>query len=317
MKTSGCIHDGWLVLKQTNKKVFETEFLYFLLSSPYVFQQFNYLAAGSTVRNLNIALVSSVEVPTPPLPEQKRIVAILDEAFKSIAKAKESAEKNLKNAKELFESYLQSVFENLREDCPSEKLGHLCTFVRGPFGGSLKKSYFKPTGFAVYEQQHAINDQFENIRYFIDETKFKEMKRFELKEGDLIMSCSGTMGKIAIVPKNIPRGIINQALLKLTPHDQLEINFLKIWMESQDFQNQLSKFSKGAAIKNVASVKSLKDINAPIPNLKKQREIFKKIEVFNIKTKKLESIYNQKLTDLEELKQSILHKVFKGELSEV
>jgi len=74
MKTTGCIHDGWLVLKQENKKVLNTDFLYFLLSSPFVFKQFNYLAAGSTVRNLNIYLVSSVEVPLPPLPEQKRIV---------------------------------------------------------------------------------------------------------------------------------------------------------------------------------------------------------------------------------------------------
>ncbi|TSA40802.1 MAG: restriction endonuclease subunit M, partial [Methylococcaceae bacterium] len=111
MKTTGCIHDGWLVLKQNGKKIFETEFLYYLLSSPFVFQQFNSKAAGSTVRNLNIALVSSVDVPLPPLPEQQRIVAILDEAFAAIAQAKANAEQNLKNAKELFESYLQSVFE--------------------------------------------------------------------------------------------------------------------------------------------------------------------------------------------------------------
>jgi type I restriction enzyme S subunit len=76
-----------------------------------VFQQFNSKAAGSTVRNLNIALVSSVDVPIPPLSEQQRIVAILDEAFAAIAKAKANAEQNLKNAKELFENYLQSVFD--------------------------------------------------------------------------------------------------------------------------------------------------------------------------------------------------------------
>jgi type I restriction enzyme S subunit len=81
MKITGCIHDGWLVLKQNGKKIFETEFLYYLLSSPFVFHQFNSKAAGSTVRNLNIALVSSVDVPIPPLHEQQRIVAILDEAF--------------------------------------------------------------------------------------------------------------------------------------------------------------------------------------------------------------------------------------------
>lgn len=125
MKTTGCIHDGWLVLKQNGKKIFETEFLYYLLSSPFVFQQFNSKAAGSTVRNLNISLVSSVDVPIPPLQEQQRIVAILDEAFTAIAKAKANAEQNLKNAKELFESYLNTV------DAEKTSLGDLVEIKTG------------------------------------------------------------------------------------------------------------------------------------------------------------------------------------------
>ena len=79
----------------------------------------------------------------------------------------------------------------------TKRFSDVCTFVRGPFGGSLKKNIFKEEGYAVYEQQHAIYDQFENIRYFVDQAKFSEMSRFELFPGDLIMSCSGTMGKIA------------------------------------------------------------------------------------------------------------------------
>jgi len=74
MKIKGCIHDGWLVLKDKNAGVMNKDFLYHLLCSPYIFEQFDKLAAGSTVRNLNIGLVSSVEIPIPPLPEQKRIV---------------------------------------------------------------------------------------------------------------------------------------------------------------------------------------------------------------------------------------------------
>lgn len=154
-----------------------------------------------------------------------------------------------------------------------KKLGEICKFVRGPFGGSLKKNIFKEKGYAVYEQQHAIYDQFNKIRYFIDENKFNEMKRFELKSGDLIMSCSGTMGKIAIVPENINRGIINQALLKLTPSNYLNIEYLKYWMTSNDFQKSLSKYTVGAAIKNVASVKILKQIEIPLPPLPEQKRI--------------------------------------------
>ena len=154
-----------------------------------------------------------------------------------------------------------------------KKLGEICDFVRGPFGGSLKKNIFKPNGYAVYEQQHAIYDQFEEIRYFIDENKFNEMRRFELNPGDLIMSCSGTMGKIAIVPENIRKGIINQALLKLSPSKKVLNSFLKLWMQSESFQDSLKKYSGGAAIQNVASVAVLKDIEIPLPSLPEQKRI--------------------------------------------
>ena len=161
----------------------------------------------------------------------------------------------------------------MKPEWESRTLGDICEFVRGPFGGSLKKSIFKSEGFAVYEQQHAINNQFNSIRYFIDENKFSEMQRFELCPGDLIMSCSGTMGKVAIVPETIQRGIINQALLKLTPSEELSVEFLRLWMLSPLFQEQLGKRSKGVAIKNVASVKVLKEISIDLPLLPVQKRI--------------------------------------------
>lgn len=156
---------------------------------------------------------------------------------------------------------------------PLKKLGEVCGFVRGPFGGSLKKSCFKLEGNAVYEQQHAIYDQFNKIRYFIDDDKFQEMKRFELLPGNLIMSCSGTMGKVAIVPRNIKKGIINQALLKLSPTNKLDVEYLKYWMTSNGFQESLAKHTVGAAIKNVASVKILKEIEIPCPEISEQEQI--------------------------------------------
>jgi type I restriction enzyme S subunit len=152
-------------------------------------------------------------------------------------------------------------------------LGEVCHFVRGPFGGSLKKSMFVESGIAVYEQQHAIYNQFDDIRYFIDDAKFEEMKRFELQPNDLIMSCSGTMGKVAIVPDNIQKGIINQALLKLTPSKAISSNFLSYWMTSPNFQNSLNEQSGGAAIQNVASVSILKEIKIKLPPPPEQKRL--------------------------------------------
>lgn len=192
----------------------------------------------------------------------------------------------------------------------TKKLGEICNFVRGPFGGSLKKSIFKKDGYAVYEQQHAIYDQFNNIRYFIDEEKFNEMKRFELKSGDLIMSCSGTMGKIAIVPENIKKGIINQALLKLSTSKEISNVFLKLWMQSDNFQDSLKKYSQGAAIQNVASVKILKDIDIQLPPFPEQQRIVKILDEAFEKIEKAKTNTKKNLANSKELFESYLDNIF-------
>lgn len=197
-----------------------------------------------------------------------------------------------------------------------KKLVDVCGFVRGPFGGSLKKNIFKADGYAVYEQQHAIYDQFEDIRYFIDENKFNEMKRFELNSGDLIMSCSGTMGKIAIVPENIKKGIINQALLKLTPSPKkISTVFLKLWMQSESFQVSLKEYSGGAAIQNVASVAILKQIEIPLPPLPEQQHIVEILDEAFAAIAKAKANAEQNLKNAKELFESYLQGVFenKGE----
>jgi len=271
------------------------------------------LQYGSATNFIKIGNFQNYDVSYPTLPEQQRIVAILDEAFAAIAKAKANALQNLKNVKELFESYLQGVFEN--GNWERKKWGDLCEFVRGPFGGSLKKNIFKEDGYVVYEQKHAIHDHFNQLRYFIDEDKFNEMKRFELFPGDIIMSCSGvTLGRVAIVPDGIKRGIINQALLKLTPKKNVSVNFIKHWLRSSIFQKIIFDFAGGAAIPNVPSAKILKDILIPFPSLKEQEKIVNEIEMVLNETKRLEIIYQQKINDLEELKKSVLQKAFSGEL---
>lgn len=193
-----------------------------------------------------------------------------------------------------------------------KKLGDVCHFVRGPFGGSLKKSCFKDEGNAVYEQQHAIYNQFSEIRYYVDDNKFEEMKRFELLTGDLIMSCSGTMGKVAIVPENIKIGIINQALLKLTTSTQLDVEYLRYWMISDDFQDSLAKHTVGAAIKNVASVKVLKQIEIPLPPLPEQQRIVAILDKAFTSIATAKENAEQNLLNAKELFESYLQNVFEN-----
>lgn len=290
-------------------------FAYYQALSPQFKRQLQSMASGTTVPIVNKSKFNTLKFHYPPRPEQKRIVAILDEAFEGIDKAIANTEQNLANLNELTEDHLNSVFASKRKGWRETELGNVCKFVRGPFGGSLKKSMFEPKGYAVYEQQHAIYDQFQDIRYFISAEKFEEMRRFELATGDLIMSCSGTMGKTAIVPANFKQGIINQALLKLTPAKELNVEFLKLWMESSSFLLQLGGLTKGAAIKNVASVKTLKEIRISYPDRTLQTQVVATIESFRNKTTRLDKLYQRKLDALAELKQSILQKAFNGELT--
>jgi type I restriction enzyme, S subunit len=109
--------------------------------------------------------------------------------------------------------------------------------VRGPFGGALKKEFFIERGYKVYEQRNAIYATVEKGDYFIDLIKYKELERFHVRSGDLIVSCSGTIGCIYQIPVGAPEGVINQALLKITLNDE-RVNdafFLAVF-RSESFQ---------------------------------------------------------------------------------
>jgi type I restriction enzyme S subunit len=154
-----------------------------------------------------------------------------------------------------------------------KKFGELCKFTRGPFGGSLKKEIFVNDGYAVYEQSHAIYSNFDSFRYYITEDKFNELKRFSVLPNDIIMSCSGTMGKFAIVPRDSKKGVINQALLKLTVKKGYDLRFIKATLEFPINQEKLLSQSAGGAIKNVVSVDQIKEIGLYIPSLHEQQKI--------------------------------------------
>jgi len=155
----------------------------------------------------------------------------------------------------------------------NKKFGEICKFVRGPFGGALTKDIFVKNGYAVYEQSHAINQNFDSFRYFITKEKYDELKRFSVKSNDIIMSCSGTMGKFAVIPTEPKEGVINQALLKLTVNKEYDLDFVKFTLELPINQEKLLSQSAGGAIKNVVGVSELKEIELPAPSFKEQQKI--------------------------------------------
>lgn len=150
---------------------------------------------------------------------------------------------------------------------------------RGPFGSSIKKAYFVPKGYKVYEQQNAIYDDFSLGNYYIDSKKYEELKAFEVSPGDIIISCSGTVGKIAVAPDWMEKGIINQALLKLSLNqDKLTNEYFKNLFPGYFMNTEILSNLKGTAQKNIVSVDILKTLPFPLPPLAEQKRIVSKID---------------------------------------
>ncbi len=310
MRTSGCIHDGWLVLKQEGEKVFEIEYLYYLLSSPYLFEQFDSLAAGSTVRNLNIRLVSSVEVPVPPLPEQQRIVSILDKCFSAIERSRNNAEQNLKNAKELFESYLQGVFEKKGNGWEEKKLGEVYD-VRD---GTHDSPKYHNQGYPLVTSKNLKNHKltFDNIK-FISETDYLNInKRSKVDVGDVLFAMIGTIGNPVVIEDEPNYAIKNVALFKVGNNQNSY--FLKYFLDSKQTIEKMMRDAKGTTQKFVG-LGYLRSFPILVTPLKEQHTIVRQLDTLRIETQRLESIYQKKILLLEELKKSILQKAFSGELN--
>lgn len=263
LKIDGCVHDGWLAISEFSDS-YVSDFLYYLLSSNMCQNQMKKKASfGGAVQNLNADIVRELSLPVPPLEVQQEIVYLLDDFTAKTAELLEELNREYEARKKQYEYYRDAIL-NGDKNAETVKLGDVCDFVRGPFGGALKKDSFVSSGYAVYEQQHAIY-QNTNIRYFIDSEKYNDLIRFKVSPNDIIVSCSGTIGKTYIIPNDAPKGIINQALLKLTAHDCLNVRYLQYI-----FENNLVKImnnnARGGAIKNVPSVKELKNIEIQLPS---------------------------------------------------
>jgi len=189
------------------------------------------------------------------------------------------------------------------------KLGEILApkgYIRGPFGSALKRPEMKSSGYAVYEQQHAIHNT-RKFRYFIDESKFNELIRFKTLPNDLIISCSGTVGEISIIQESDPKGIISQALLALRPNLELiSPKFLFYFFKNRYGYNQLISASHGSVQVNIAKREVVESIKISLPNRVKQNQI---TEILSSLDDKIE-LNNKINQELENLAQTLFKQWF-------
>jgi len=252
-----------------------------------------------------------IEIPIPPLPEQQRIVAILDEAFAAIAKAKANAQQNLQNAKELFESYLQGVFEN--GNWEKVKLSELAKDITDGDHMPPPKSeegfpFITISNINKQNRQIDFSDTFKVPKVYFD--KLKENRR--PKKGDVLYTVTGSYG-IPVLIEDDFEFCFQRHIGLIRPKENVSSKWLYYWILSPNAIFQANDTATGTAQKTV-SLTALRNFVLPKMTLKTQQAIVQKLDALNAETKKSESIYQQKVNDLEELKKSVLQKAFSGEL---
>ena len=150
---------------------------------------------------------------------------------------------------------------------------------RGPFGSAIRKADFVSKGIRVFEQYNPINDDPEWARYFISNEKYESLKAFTAGAGDLLVSCSGTLGRICILPSDVVPGVINQALLKITLNKlAITNNYFVNVFRSEFVQRTILAKSLGAAQQNMVGVKVLRQLLFPLPPLAEQHRIVAKVD---------------------------------------
>lgn len=300
---------GYFVLRP--KEELDHRFVFYSLFTEHFMGQMERLQKGASYPAVTDGEVRAQTIAFPPLPEQKRIVAILDEAFDCIASAKVNAEKNLRNAHALFESFLQAVLIQRGEGWVEKHLGDVCIVERGSSPRPIK-NFFTTSSDGV--NWIKIGDTKEGEKYVYSTTQRitpegAKQSRF-VKENDFILTNSMSFGRPYIMKTS---GCIHDGWFVLRLNSSLNLDYFYYLLSSPYVRLQFNRLASGAIVQNISS-ELVKKAVLPIPPLAQQGLIAEQLESLSQETQRLESIYQQKLATLDELKKSLLHQAFTGEL---
>jgi type I restriction enzyme S subunit len=250
-----------------------------------------------------------------PLPEQQRIVSIIDKAFEAIDKAIENTQKNLQNAKELFESYLNNVFENGGEGWTRSSLEDVVDEDCKLSYGIVQPGEDFVNGLPVVRPTDLIN-KIVNLSTLkrIDPSLSEGYKRTKLVGDEILICVRGNTGIISIVTTELKNANVTRGIVPIRFNPKL-INqeFGYYMLKSVYVQKQIRTKTYGAALMQI-NIGDLRKIKTVYNNLDEQLTMVKKLDSLSINSETLQSNYQQKLRDLDELKKSILNRAFAGEL---
>ena len=295
-------------LRLLDKKLLPEFVLLFFQTAGY-WQSIKDGSSGSAQGGFNATKLGALTIPVPPLAEQQRIVGLLDEAFEGLATAKATAEKNLQNARALFESHLQSVFTQRGPGWVEKKVSEI---AKHSLGKMLDKAKNKG------EPQPYLRNI--NVRWFtFDLSDLLQMpflpteaEKYTAIKGDVLICEGGYPGRAAIWDEDYP--IYFQKALHRVRFHQPELNkWFVYYLSVQDSSGQLKQHFSGTGIQHFTG-EVLARFPIPVPPLQELRLAVAKLDALTKETQRLARIYERKLAALGELKKSLLHQAFTGEL---
>ena len=311
--------DGLLnqhIYKVGYPKDIDSDFLYYLFLE--ITSELEKLTNGAVgLVHVKKSTLNDYDVKIPPLPQQKQIVAILDKAFAAIDTAKINAKQNLQNAKELFESYLQNVFENKGEDWENKPLSEVCDLIKR---GSQPKYTESESGEIVLNQK-CIRDHKINLsvarKHDTNKKTINKERYIQLGDGLINSTGTGTLGRVAQVRVLNFSAFVDTHITIVRPKkDVFYLDFFGwalIYIEKI-----IEKSGEGASGQTELSRKLVEKLVVSFPEkMKQQEQIVLKLDALSSECKKLEAIYTQKIADLDEMKKSVLQKAFSGQLNTI
>jgi type I restriction enzyme S subunit len=287
-------------------------YLYYYLISPLFQKPLALVSKRGAQDGFNKDDINPFQIPLPPLDEQKRIVAVLDEAFEGFETARTNTEANLKNAEELFQSSLNYVFSEflgvdeqmletiVEKDSPITygvvKPGEEgdVLFVRG---GDLKN------GVIAIEELRTITKEVST-----------QYKRTELRGGEVLLCLVGQPGQTGVVPDELNGANIARQTALIRPKTWYENRFLSFFLLSPHGQARLGAKTQGA-IQQVINLKDVREIKVPCPSYEKQKLVSNRLTIIQDEYERFKHVARLKRRNIEELRQSLLQKAFAGELT--
>ena len=258
---------------------------------------------GSTVRGVKLDFVKNLEFPVPSLPEQKRIVAKIDAAFEKIDKLKANAERNLKNAKELFQSALDEAMRP-KKGWVEKRLGEVgpvCMCKR------ILKSETNESGGVPFYKIGTFGKT--PNAYISEETyrRYRELYKFPRK-GEILISAAGTIGR-TVVYDGEPAYFQDSNIVWIANDETKVSNAYLQWY----YKTSPWCVTKGATIPRLYN-DNITSAAIAIPPIAEQRQIVKRLDFLAEKVKVLEQHYTRQIADCAEMRQSVLRDAFEGRL---